>query len=239
MSPTPNSQANSDVRVLSPVGSHEAPLRMLLVDSWYDTYKGVILLIRIFDGVLRPGDKIISFATKKQYIIGEVGIMHPLETATSSLRAGQVGYIYFNPGMKISKEAKMGDTFTHVGMENVVKPCLGFEDPKPMVFVGAFPVDQGEFNHLDDSISQLVLNDRSVTLNKEHSEALGQGWRLGFLGLLLPQKTGIVGSLLIGVKARCIARCSKTDYGRNMALRLSSPPQQCRLRSATTTAKKQ
>lgn len=190
MSPTPNSQANSDVRVPSPVGSHEAPLRMLLVDSWYDTYKGVILLIRIFDGVLRPGDKIISFATRKQYIIGEVGIMHPLETATSSLRAGQVGYIYFNPGMKISKEAKMGDTFTHVGMENVVEPCLGFEDPKPMVFVGAFPVDQGEFNHLDDSISQLVLNDRSVTLNKEHSEALGQGWRLGFLGLLLPPEDG-------------------------------------------------
>lgn len=158
---------------------------MLLVDSWYDTYKGVILLIRVFDGVLRPGDKIISFATRKQYTIGEVGIMHPLETATSSLRAGQVGYIYFNPGMKISKEAKMGDTFTHVGMENVVEPCLGFEEPKPMVFVGAFPVDQGEFNHLDDSISQLVLNDRSVTLNKEHSEALGQGWRLGFLGLLL------------------------------------------------------
>lgn len=157
---------------------------MLLVDSWYDTYKGVILLIRVFDGTLRPGDRIISFATRKTYIVGEVGIMHPLETATSSLRAGQVGYVYFNPGMKISKEAKIGDTFTHVGMENTVKPYPGFEEPKPMVFVGAFPANQDEFNHLDDSIQQLVINDRSVTLNREHSEALGQGWRLGFLGTL-------------------------------------------------------
>ncbi|KAL7274305.1 Translation factor guf1 mitochondrial [Rhizina undulata] len=168
----------------APVGSHTNPLKLLLVDSWYDTYKGVILLVRIFEGTLKPGDSIISFATRKKYIVGEVGIMYPLETATSSLRAGQVGYIYFNPGMKNSKEAKVGDTFTHVGMEKVVKPLPGFEEPKPMVFVGAFPVDQSEFNHLDDSINMLVINDRSVTLQKEASEALGQGWRLGFLGTL-------------------------------------------------------
>ncbi|PWW76650.1 GTP-binding protein lepa [Tuber magnatum] len=171
-------------QVPAPVGSHEAPLKILLVDSWYDMYKGVILLVRVFEGTLRAGDTIVSFATRKRYIVGELGIMHPLEKAASSLRAGQVGYVYFSPGMKKSSEAKVGDTFTHVGMENVVQPYPGFEEPKPMVFVGAFPVDQSEFNRLDDSINQLVINDRSVTLNKESSEALGQGWRLGFLGTL-------------------------------------------------------
>jgi len=187
---------------------------MLLVDSWYDNYKGVILLIRIFDGALKPGDQVISFATRRKYAVGEVGIMYPLETATSSLRAGQVGYCYFNPGMKNTNEAKIGDTLTHVGTENIVEPCEGFEESKPMVcrslvlpastgagtesrgkvFVGAFPVDQSEFNRLDDSIQQLVTNDRSVTLQKEASEALGQGWRLGFLvqALYMPPYSRIV-----------------------------------------------
>lgn len=134
----------------APIGSHTAPLKLLLVDSWYDNYRGVILLVRLFDGTVRPGDHIVSFATGKKYFVGEVGIMYPCETATSSLRAGQVGYIYFNPGMKNSKEAKVGDTFTSVGMEKLVTPCLAFEEPQPMVFVGAFPVDQSEFAHLDD-----------------------------------------------------------------------------------------
>jgi translation elongation factor EF-4 len=111
------------------------PLKMLLVDSWYDNYKGVILLVRIFDGALKPGDNIISFATRKKYTVGEVGIMYPLETATSSLRAGQVGYCYFNPGMKNTNEAKIGDTLTHVGLEKTVAPCEGFEEPKPMARV--------------------------------------------------------------------------------------------------------
>lgn len=116
-----------------PKGSHRAPLKMLLVDSWYDTYKGVILLVRLFDGLLKLGDQIVSLATKKKYFVGEVGIMHPLETATSSLRAGQVGYCYFNPGMKQTSEAKIGDTLTHVGYEKDVVPCEGFEEPQPMV----------------------------------------------------------------------------------------------------------
>lgn len=167
-----------------PTGSIDAPLKMFLIDSWYDNYKGVILLVRVFDGVVRPGDQISSLKTGKKYFVGEVGIMHPLETETSMLRAGQVGYCYFNPGMKNTNEAKIGDTLTHVGSEKLVEACPGFEDSQPMVFVGAFPVDQGEFNRLDDSIQQLVTNDRSVTLQKESSEALGQGWRLGFLGKL-------------------------------------------------------
>ncbi|KAI5812362.1 P-loop containing nucleoside triphosphate hydrolase protein [Pyronema omphalodes] len=168
----------------APTGSESAPLKMLLIDSWYDNFKGVILLVRLFDGVLKPGDVITALSTRKKYTVGEVGIMHPLETSTSALRAGQVGYVYFNPGMKNTNEAKIGDTLTHVGSETLIEPCEGFEEPQPMVFVGAFPTDQSEFTRLDDSIEQLVTNDRSVTLQKEASEALGQGWRLGFLGTL-------------------------------------------------------
>lgn len=154
------------------------------MDSWYHTYKGVILLVRIFDGQIKAGDQVISFATGIKYFVGEVGIMYPDQTPQTVLRAGQVGYIFFNPGMKRSQDAKVGDTYTTVGSENIVKPLPGFEEPKSMVFVSAFPVDQSDYQHLEDSINQIVLNDRSVTLQKESSEALGAGWRLGFLGTL-------------------------------------------------------
>lgn len=110
--------------------------------------------------------------------------MYPNQTPQHSLRAGQVGYIYFNPGMKKSQEALVGDTFTTVGSERLVTAYPGFEEPKSMVFVAAFPVDQSDHGHLEDSINQIVLNDRSVTIQKESSEALGAGWRLGFLGTL-------------------------------------------------------
>lgn len=154
------------------------------MDSWYSTFKGVILLVRIFDGEVKAGDHVRSFATGLKYIVGEVGIMYPDQTPQKVLRAGQVGYIYFNPGMKKSQEAKVGDTYTVVGSETEVQPLPGFEEPKPMVFVAAFPVDQSNYGHLEDSINQIVLNDLSVTLQKESSEALGAGWRLGFLGTL-------------------------------------------------------
>ncbi|KAI9845197.1 MAG: Translation factor guf1 mitochondrial [Thelocarpon superellum] len=167
-----------------PVGDSSRPLRLLLVDSWYSNFKGVILLVRVFDGQVKAGDHVTSFATGRKYFAGEVGIMYPDQTPQRTLRAGQVGYIYFNPGMKRSQEAKVGDTYTHVGSEKEVEALPGFEEPKPMVFVAAFPVDQGHYQHLEDSIHQIVLNDRSVTLQKESSEALGAGWRLGFLGTL-------------------------------------------------------
>jgi len=171
-------------QIPAPVGDENLPLRLFLVDSWYDNYKGVILLVRIFQGQVRAGDHLISFATGLKYFVGEVGIMYPGQTPQTSLRAGQVGYIYFNPGMKRSKEAKVGDTYTVVGMEHQVEALPGFEEPKSMVFVAAFPVDQGDYEHLEDSINQVTLNDRSVTVLKESSEALGAGWRLGFLGTL-------------------------------------------------------
>lgn len=167
-----------------PTGDYLKPLRMLLIDSWYSTFRGVILLVRIFDGTIKAGDNVISFATGLKYLVGEVGIMYPDQTPQTVLRAGQLGYIFFNPGMKKSQEAKVGDTYTTVGSENVVEALPGFEEPKAMVFVAAFPTDQSEYTHLEDSINQIVLNDRSVTLQKEYSEALGAGWRLGFLGTL-------------------------------------------------------
>ncbi|KAH9986051.1 GTP-binding protein lepa [Xylariaceae sp. FL0662B] len=168
----------------APTGEESKPLRMLLVDSWYDSFRGVICLVRLFDGTVRAGDNIVSFATGIKYTVGEVGIRHPTQVPQTVLRAGQVGYIFFNPGMKKIQDAKIGDTFTTVGLEDVVEPYPGFEEPKPMVFVAAFPTDPGDYQRLADSIGQLVLNDRSVSLFKEHSEALGAGWRLGFLGSL-------------------------------------------------------
>lgn len=171
-------------QVPAPIGDDSASLKMLLVDSWYDNYKGVVLLVRVFDGRIKPGDRVVSFATGNEYIVGDVGIMYPLETSQTALRAGQVGYVFFNPGMKRSKEAKVGDTYTTVGNRSKVKPLPGFEEPKAMVFVAAFPTDQSDYTHLEDSINQVTLNDRSVTVAKESSEALGAGWRLGFLGTL-------------------------------------------------------
>lgn len=168
----------------APIGDENGPLKLLLVDSWYDNYRGVILLVRVFEGSVKAGDRLISFATDNEYIVGEVGIMYPLETRQTRLRAGQVGYIYFNPGMKRQKEAKIGDTYTTVACRKQVQPLPGFEEPQCMVFVAAFPTDQGDYAHLEDSINQVTLNDRSVTVMKESSDALGAGWRLGFLGSL-------------------------------------------------------
>ena len=168
----------------APTGDEKNPLRMLLVDSWYDNFKGVVLLVRIFDGTIRAGDQIYSFATKNKYTVGEVGIQYPDGVPQSRLRAGQVGYVFFNPGMKSIQDAKIGDTFTKLGKQKDVEPFPGFEDPKPMVFVSAFPTDPQDYPRISEHISQLVLNDRSITLTKDNSEALGAGWRLGFLGSL-------------------------------------------------------
>ncbi len=168
----------------APTGDETKPLRLLLVDSWYDSFRGVICLVRLFDGTVRAGDSVVSFATGNKYTIGEVGIRYPTQVPQTVLRAGQVGYIFFNPGMKKIQDAKIGDTFTTVGSEDVVEPYPGFEEPKPMVFVAAFPTDPADYGRLSDHINQLVLNDRSITLSKAHSEALGAGWRIGFLGSL-------------------------------------------------------
>lgn len=169
-------------RIPPPTGLLRKPFRALLVDSWYDSYMGVVLLVHIVDGSIKKGDKILSAQTDKKYEVKEIGIMYPDRTPTGTLSRGQVGYIV--PGMKASKDAKIGDTLMHVGRESETEVLPGFEETKPMVFVGAFPADGTEFKALDDDISRLVLNDRSVSLQRETSNALGQGWRLGFLGSL-------------------------------------------------------
>lgn len=165
-----------------PTGSLDKPLRALLVDSWYDPYVGVVMLIHIVDGVMKKNMKLLSAHTGKKYDIKEVGIMYPNKLPMDGLRAGQVGYVV--PGMRNSRDAKIGDTFFQLGKHENLDPLPGFEELKPMVFVGAFPADGSEFKAMNDDIENLVLNDRSVTLEKETSGALGLGWRLGFLGSL-------------------------------------------------------
>ncbi|AAS54780.1 AGR290Wp [Eremothecium gossypii ATCC 10895] len=169
-------------RIPPPTGYVEKPFRALLVDSWYDSYLGVVLLVYCVDGMVKKGDKIVSAHTSNKYEVKEVGIMYPERVATGKLSTGQVGYLV--PGFKNSRDAKIGDTLMHQGRESETEVLPGFEEQKPMVFVGAFPADGAEFKALDDDIQRLVLNDRSVTLQRETSNALGQGWRLGFLGSL-------------------------------------------------------
>lgn len=166
----------------SPVCDVNKPLRALLVDSWHDPYVGVVMLVHIVDGRMKKGMKILSAHTNRTYDVKEVGIMYPDRTPTSFIKAGQVAYII--PGMKNPREALVGDTFYQMGKHEGLEPLPGFEEPKPMVFVGAFPADGKEFNAMDDQMQNLVLNDRSVTLEQETSNALGLGWRLGFLGSL-------------------------------------------------------
>lgn len=167
-------------RIPPPTGKLSSPFRALLVDSWYDSYLGVVLLVHVVDGTVKKGQRVFSPHTERKYEVKEVGIMYPERVSIDMLKAGQVGYIVC--GMKQTSEAMIGDTFMNVSQP--AEPLPGFEEPKPMVFVGAFPADDTDFKDLDDKMNQLVLNDRSVTLQRETSNALGQGWRLGFLGSL-------------------------------------------------------
>lgn len=165
-----------------PDGNPEGKLRGLLVDSWHDPYVGVVMLMYVKDGCIKKGMKLLSAHTNKKYDVKEVGVMYPDKLPMSQVGAGQVAYII--PGMRNPREAMIGDTFFQSGNHEGLEPLPGFEEPQPMVFVGAFPADGGEFKLMNDHIEHLVLNDRSVTLQKETSNALGLGWRLGFLGSL-------------------------------------------------------
>ncbi|KAJ1645223.1 Translation factor guf1 mitochondrial [Coemansia erecta] len=163
-----------------PLGSVDKPFKALLFDTWYDTYVGVVCLMAIKDGSIKRGDRIVSSHSGTKYEVAEVGIMHPEQTPTTLLQVGQVGYIVCN--MKSIAEAHVGDTFYKD--RHPVEPLPGFVPAKSMVFAGVFPIDAGEFDSLNESIQKLTLNDSSVSVHKETSAALGQGWRLGFLGTL-------------------------------------------------------
>lgn len=164
-----------------PEGDPDEPLQALIFDSVFNSFRGIIAYFRIFNGTINKSDHVKFFATNKKYEADEIGILRLKQEPKKELSAGDVGYII--SGIKSSKEVKVGDTITHV--EN---PCIerisGFQDVKPMVFAGIYPVDPDEYEELRTSLEKLQLNDASLTFDPESSAALGFGFRCGFLGLL-------------------------------------------------------
>ncbi|XP_003740370.1 translation factor GUF1 homolog, mitochondrial [Galendromus occidentalis] len=170
-------------RIPPPSGDLEAPFRALLIDSWYDKYRGVIILIVVKDGSLKIGDEFISHKTKQSFTVREIGIMFPGETPVKELFAGQSGYVIAS--FKASAEAFIGDTLHSKAIQPESLVTLpSAERSNPMVFAGVYPEDQSRNSELRSAIERLVLNDNSVRVSIESNPALGQGWRLGFLGLL-------------------------------------------------------
>ncbi|XP_009613018.1 translation factor GUF1 homolog, mitochondrial isoform X2 [Nicotiana tomentosiformis] len=167
-------------RIPPPPGKSTSPLRMLLLDSYYDEYKGVICHVAVVDGALHKGDKISSAATGQSYEVSDVGILHPELVPTGILLTGQVGFMV--SGMRSTKEARIGDTLHHT--RTVIQPLPGFKPAKHMVFSGLYPADGSDFEALNHAIERLTCNDASVSVTKESSTALGLGFRCGFLGLL-------------------------------------------------------
>jgi elongation factor 4 len=167
-------------KIPPPQGSSQRPFRSLLFDTWYDRYAGVICLIAVKDGILKKGDRIVSGYTKQTYEVNDLGIMYPTRTSCEQLSAGQVGYIVMN--MKSTRDASIGDTFYKQGAPTELFP--GFSPAKSMVFAGLYPVDSSKHHELQDALDRLTLNDASVSVQKETSTSLGQGFRLGFLGTL-------------------------------------------------------
>ena len=168
-------------RVPAPVGDPEAPLQCLIFDSVFNPFRGIIAYFKITNGTIHKGDLVKFVATEKEYNADEIGVLQLGMVETKKLSAGNVGYII--SGIKSSKEVKVGDTITHVK-----RPCEkaieGFEDVKPMVFAGVYPIDAEDFEDLRNSMERLQLNDASLTFEPESSMALGFGFRCGFLGML-------------------------------------------------------
>ncbi|KMZ73234.1 hypothetical protein ZOSMA_150G00370 [Zostera marina] len=167
-------------QIPSPSGNSNSPLRMLLLDSYYDEYRGVICHVAVVDGVLCRGEKISAAATGKVYEVSDIGIISPELKSTGILFTGQVGYVV--SGMRSTKEARVGDTLSHA--HTLVEPLPGFKSAKHMVFSGLYPSDGSDFDALNHAIERLTCNDASVSVTKETSMALGIGFRCGFLGLL-------------------------------------------------------
>jgi GTP-binding protein LepA len=168
-------------KVPPPKGSPEAPLKALIIDSWFDNYVGVVMLVRVVDGVLKPKDKILLMATGAQHLVEQVGVFTPRSQARQELSAGGVGFII--AGIKELKAAKVGDTVTLI--ERPATEALpGFKEIKPQVFAGLYPVESNQYDSLRDALTKLQLNDSSLRFEPETSQALGFGFRCGFLGLL-------------------------------------------------------
>jgi len=168
-------------RIPPPQGNLMAPLKALIIDSWFDNYVGVVMLVRVVDGVLKPRDRILLLSTQAQYLCEQVGVFTPKSLNKESLSAGEVGFII--AGIKELKAARVGDTVTLVDSPAVV-PLPGFKEIKPQVFAGLYPVDANQYNALREALEKLQLNDSSLRFEPESSQALGFGFRCGFLGLL-------------------------------------------------------
>ncbi|NJC88705.1 MAG: elongation factor 4 [Desulfuromonas sp.] len=168
-------------KIPAPRGVSDGPLKALIFDSWYDPYQGVVVLVRIIDGVLRKGDKIRLMASGREYEVLRVGVFSPHPCEIGQLESGEVGFI--TAAIKVVQDAKVGDTITHV-RRPAETALAGFKEVKPMVFSGLYPVESSEYDTLRDAIEKLRLNDSSFSFEPENSMALGFGFRCGFLGLL-------------------------------------------------------
>ncbi|MGA0116587.1 MAG: translation elongation factor 4 [Burkholderiales bacterium] len=164
-----------------PKGDPEAPLKALIIDSWFDNYVGVVMLIRVVDGVLKPKDRILLMAGSGNFLCEQVGVFTPKSQARERLSAGEVGFVI--AGIKELQAAKVGDTITLVNRP-AAEPLPGFKEIKPQVFAGLYPVESSEYEALRDALEKLHLNDSSLRFEPESSQALGFGFRCGFLGLL-------------------------------------------------------
>ena len=167
--------------VPAPHGDPDAPARAMIFDSVYDTYRGVVTYVRVVDGALRPRERIEMLSTGAVHDLLEIGVISPEPTPSAGLGAGEVGYLI--TGVKDVRQSKVGDTVT-TASKPAAEPLAGYQDPKPMVFSGLFPVDGSDFPALRDALDKLKLNDAALTYEPETSVALGFGFRCGYLGLL-------------------------------------------------------
>jgi len=168
-------------RIPCPRGNPAEKLKALIIDSWFDNYVGVVMLVRVVDGILRPKERILLMSNSAEYLCDQVGIFTPKARQKDSLSAGEVGYI--TAGIKELRAAKVGDTVTHAD-KPAQSPLPGFKEIKPQVFAGLYPVEANEYEALRDAMEKLHLNDASFHYEPETSQALGFGFRCGFLGLL-------------------------------------------------------
>jgi len=168
-------------KVPPPGGDPQAALKAIIFDSWYDSYRGVVMLVRVFEGALAPKQKIQLWSNKREFEVQELGIFAPFSRPVSRLIAGEVGIVVAN--VKDVHDAKVGDTITEVG-KPTDEPFPGFKVMKPMVFSGVFPIDAADYDGLRDALTKLRLNDSAFTFEPETSQALGFGFRCGYLGLL-------------------------------------------------------
>jgi GTP-binding protein LepA len=168
-------------KIPPPKGEIEAPIKALIIDSWFDNYLGVVSLIRVIDGEIKPKTKIKIFSNKEEHLVDEVGIFSPKRSKTTSLKAGEVGYLIAS--IKNIDGAPVGDTITG-SLNPVSEPLSGFKPIQPRVFAGIFPVSGEDYEKFRDALSKLRLNDAALQYEPENSDALGFGFRIGFLGML-------------------------------------------------------